>query len=146
MSMNHGTLVLKYGVINTLIELLSIPVAGAVARSRNRFILLFKDVAHEVESRRMDLVKKHANLDDKNEPIIKGDGQYDLKDFPAFEADFKLLIAEEFKLPCIGEQLVDFQNIHKLLINLDTPLNVEQTRVYDQVLTAFEAWEKGATV
>lgn len=141
MSMQHGKLVLKNYMLNTLIELLNVPVAGQVARARNRFILRLNDQAHNLEERRMKLIKEFGVIDEvTKEPKIKPSGEYELKDAPAFEAAFKAQSDESYELPCVAEQLVDFQTVHSMLENSTVPLSIAQTTIYDEVLQAFEAW------
>ena len=139
--MNHGKLVLKNLVINTVVGLLSEPVVGKVARSRNRFILLLNDRLQEVKEAHMALLKKYGDLSDKGElQIDEENGTYKMKDKDAFEKEFDALMEQVLEIPCRAEQLVDFQCVHNMLANLDTKLTVAQTTIYEEIMSAFEAW------
>lgn len=139
--MNHGKLILKNYMINTLIELLSVPLAGQTARSRNRFILGLTDITHELEAERQTLLKKYGDLTPEGElQIDEKTGNYKLKDAEAFDAAFKELTERTFEMPCIAEKVVDFQAMHRTLETLETPMSVATTTVYEKIMQAFDTW------
>lgn len=144
--MNHGKLVLKNYMINTLVELLSTPLAGQIARQRNRFIVMLYDRAKDLEAKRNELLKKYGDLTPEGELQSGDDGQYKLKDVEGFEKEFAVMTQGTFELQCKAEQLMVFQTVHQILENLQTPMTVPTTTVYDEICTAFETWaesEKG---
>lgn len=138
--MEHGTLVLKNYMINTLIELLNLPLANQTARQRNKFILRLNKIAHELNDQRMVMLKKYGNLDEHGELKTVEGGKYDLKDYDAFEKEYQVLMQEDFKLHCEGEDIVTFSAVENILQSLPTQLNVAQTTVYGEICDAFFAW------
>ena len=146
MTMEHGTLVLKNYMINTLVELLSTPIAGQLARSRNRFIAKLSDIAHKLEDERIVLLKKYGELKDGELQIDQETGSYKLTDKAAFEKEFEVLSKGTFELACKAEQLIDFKAVHQMLDTIQTPMTVATTTVYDEIMKAFEAWAASQTV
>lgn len=138
--MNHGALTLKNYMLNTLLELLSIPLAGKLARSRNKFVLLFTSRTKMLEEKRIELLKSFGELTPEGELQIGEDGHYKLKDKAGFETAFKNLTDEQFEMPCVAESVIDFRNMHQVLDTLETPMTVATTTVYEEIMTAFETW------
>lgn len=140
MSMNHGVLVLKNYMLNTLVQLLNVPVAGQAARARNRFLQALKGAADELEAKRMELLKKYGDLKDGELQIENG--HYKLTDKEAFDKEFADLQEGTLALQCKAEQLIDFQAVHRILNTLETKLTVDQTTVYDAICNSFDEWAK----
>jgi DNA-binding transcriptional regulator YhcF (GntR family) len=140
--LNHPSLLLKNYMVNTLLELLNVPVPAAVARARNRFILLFNKVAKEIENERQTLLKKYGELDAQgNLQIDTATGHYKMKDVAAFEKEFDEMTSRTLAIPCIAEAKVDFIMVKQVLDQLETRLTVAQTTVYNEIMEAFEAWQ-----
>lgn len=140
MALEHKPLILQNYMVATLIELLGVPLAGQIARARNRFILLFNETAKEIEAERQKLLKEYGDLDEKGELKIGTNGHYIMRDAEGFAKAFDELSKRTCYVPCKGEQLVDFHNIKNVLLNLELKLTVEQTTVYDEICKRFEEW------
>lgn len=143
--MDHGKFVLKNYLVNSIVELLSVPLPAALARTRNRFILLFGPQVKQIEETRMKLLKEFGDLDAEGNLVQGDDGNYKMKDRPAFTAAYETVMEANFALEVRGEQLVDFNTAFQILETLDTKLNVAQTSAYDEIMQAFEAWKNNGT-
>lgn len=145
MTLEHGALVLKGYMVNTLVELLSLPLAGRTARARNRFIVLLTGVAKDLEESRQKLLREFGDLKD-GELQIGEDNQYILKDKPAFDKAFEELTNSTFGIKCVAESLMDFQTVHQILDTLQTPMTVATTTVYEEIMKAFESWAESQKI
>ena len=137
---------LKNYMVNTIIELLSTPLAGRAARSRNKFILLLTDTAKKLEDERQKLLKEFGDLDAAGELQIGEDNQYKLKDKEAFEKAFAELTNGTFTLMCRAESLIDFQAVMQILDTLQTPMSVATTTIYNEIMEAFESWAESQKI
>ena len=143
MTLHHPTLLLKNYMVNTLLELLNIPLPANVARARNRFLLLFKSAATEIEAERQALLKKWGDLDAEGKlQIDQATGHYKMKDLAAFTKEFEEMTTRTRAIPCIANAYTDFLQIKNVLDTLETRLTVEQTTVYNEIMEAFEEWAK----
>lgn len=141
MTLTNKPLVLKNYQLGPMVKFLSLPLPGQAARARNRFILAFNKQITAIEDRRLALLKQHGDLDDKGElQIDTASGNFKLKDKEAFHKDYDALMREEYAAPCVGNALVDFRGAYGILKDLPTQLSVEETTIYDEIMTAFEAW------
>lgn len=140
MALNHNALILKNYMVNTLVELLGIPLQANLARARNRFIVLFNNTVNEINAERMVILKKYGELDEAGELKVGTDGHYILKDKAAFDKEFEELTTRAVAIPCVGEMLTDFHMVKNILDTLETKLTVAETTVYDEIMKAFEEW------
>lgn len=140
MALNHKPLILKNYMVNTLVELLGIPLPANAARARNRFILLFNDTAKHVEDERQRLLDLYTEKDEKGERKVGTDGHFVLADEAAFQKEYEELTSRTLAVPCIGEQYTDFVSAMNILANLETRLTVAQTTIYDEIMKCFEEW------
>lgn len=141
--LDHGKLTFKNYMINTLVDLLNIPVAGQVARSRNRFIVKLSDPMKAAEDKRMALLEQYAEKKDGKIFLDDKTNQYNLgENKEVFEAAFKELSDSTFEIPVVGEFVVDVQRVHTMLNTLDTPMSVATTHNYEEIMQVFEAYAK----
>lgn len=141
----YRPLVLKNYMLATMIELVSIPLAAPLARARNKFILLFNNTMQEVEAERQRILKKWGDLDkDGNLQVDPTTGNYRLTDKEAFTKEFEEMTSRTLAVQCVGDEIKGtFMAIKNVLATLETHLTVAQTTVYNEIMEAFEAWEKG---
>lgn len=140
--LDHGKIVFKNYMINTLVDLLSEPVSGQVARSRNRFITLLADPMKSAEAKRIALLEQYAVLTDGKLVLDEKTQEYPLRDKEGFEKAFAELSQQEFDVPCVGEHLVDFQRVHTMLDTTAKAMSVSTTSTYEAIMQSFEAWAK----
>lgn len=141
MALQHKPLILKNYMVNTLIELLGIPLQANVARSRNRFIMLFNETATHIESERQRLLQEYGVKDETTGDLKVGtDGHYEMTDKEAFTKAFEELTQRTLAVPCTGEQYVDFSRVRNILETLETRLTVAQTTIYDEIMNCFDDW------
>lgn len=150
MAMDHGRITFKRYQINTLVALLSTPVAGKVARSRNRFITLIAPLSKEADAERKEkldvFIKRDAEgnklFTQETKDLPENEKQYELTNKEAWAKQWEELQQKTFSIACVGESLVDFNAVFAMLDNFSEPLDVATTTVYDGIMTAFEDWKK----
>lgn len=138
--MDHGTLTLKNYTLGSLVEFLSVPLTNTVARTRNKFILKLSDRIKFLEDHRMELLKQYGDLKD-GEFQFDQNGHYKLLDKETFTKEYSSMMEDTLALPCIAEDLPIFNTIFSVLQTLETGLDVEKTKHYDEIMTAFETWK-----
>lgn len=138
--LNHKPLILKNYMVNTLVELLGIPLSAQTARARNRFVLLFNDTANAIEAERQALLKEYGDLDEKGELQVGTNGRFKLKDEEGFAKAYEEMTQRTLAVPCNANQYTDFVQMKHVLDTLETRLTVAQTTIYDEIMTAFEEW------
>ena len=143
--MQYRPLVLKNYMVATLVELLGVPLAAPVARARNKFILLFQETMKEIEDERQKLLKKYGDLDkDGNLQTDLTTGSYKMRDMDGFTKEFEEMTSRALAVPCVGDELKGtFMQVKRILANLETKLDVQQSTVYGAIMDAFEEWERG---
>jgi len=144
--LNHKPLILKNYMVNTLVELLGIPLQANIARARNRFVVLFTDSAKRIEDERQALLKEYGDLDEHGELQITTEGRFKLKDEEGFTKAFEEMTQRTLAVPCVAQQYTDFVQVKHILETIETRLTVAQTTIYDEIMTAFEEWAGEAPV
>src|SRR3990167_978616 len=93
--MKNKDLIIKRANLFTLVQWLrQIPLTVEMTRERTRFIKSCSYVVEEMEARRIEMIKKYCNKDDKGEPImLDNDGVMEFD----FEDDKKELFKKEYE-------------------------------------------------
>lgn len=120
---------------------------GRMSRARNRFLAVMRPRFEEIESTRLELGKKHAKKDDKENPIeIEEDGvkRFDMTDEgrEAFKKEYLDYVNEESVFDITPANEGDMKLVAQIVLNTgetftDTPEAPRATQ-YDEWCKAFE--------
>lgn len=91
---------------------------GKLSRERSRFIEILSEQLQRVEKDRIELVKKYAKKDDKEQPIVE-DSKYVIEDEVSFNKEYDELINEEFMIDITPSTELRYAIIKKMVIDTD---------------------------
>ena len=119
--------------INFLMEL---ELPAKQSRMRTRFCKLGIERLRLLEEEKMEIIKKHANLDENGEVKQVEDEQgrliWDVKDKDGFNADYKELMIEEWVLELNEEKKDMLLTLKDSVLNLDIILKGKEALQYDR--------------
>lgn len=132
-----------------LVEFLQkVELKNKVARSRSKLVKVLSSIVTELDDDRIALCKEHATKDEDGEAITV-DGQYDVKDLDALQADLYELYQEEVDIS-VGKYSNDYSILFDYLDSeeFDYPLSGLDDSCYNRLLNiwedAMEQTEEGA--
>lgn len=124
----------------------ALPLGGQESRERTRFIEVVSPRITEMEAERVSLLKKYAEKDDKDQPIMVEDTKtgrtsYDLGDegMASFTKEYEDYANEEFVLDILDGNISKVKTIKNLVLNTDEKFNGATAAEYDAWCQAFEA-------
>jgi len=114
---------------------------GAEARSRNKINALLNQRAKEIETERMEVIKKFAKVDPKTKELLVVDGAYQFGEKQeSFEKEFDILMSEETTFDILPSNSDDWKTVKNLFLNkMKSDLSVPETDIYESICVAFEA-------
>ena len=119
--------------INFLMEL---ELPAKQSRMRTRFCKLGIERLRLLEEEKMEIIKKHANIDENGEVKQVKDEQgrlvWDVKDKDGFNADYKELMMEEWVLDLNEEKKDMLLTLKDVVLNLDIILKGKEALQYDR--------------
>ena len=119
--------------INFLMEL---ELPAKQSRMRTRFCKLGIERLRLLEEEKMEIIKKHANIDENGEVKQVKDEQgrliWDIKDKDGFNADYKELMIEEWVLELNEEKKDMLLTLKDIVLNLDIVLKGKEALQYDR--------------
>lgn len=119
--------------INFLMEL---ELPAKQSRMRTRFCKLGIERLRLLEEEKMEIIKKHANIDENGEVKQVEDEQgrliWDIKDKDAFNADYKELMIEEWVLELNEERKDMLLTLKDSVLNLNIILKGKEALQYDR--------------
>lgn len=130
---------------------------GKLSRARTRFINLCIDRIKEIETTRLETIKKYAKKDkDKNPIIISDEGgktKFDIneKGIKKFEEEYNEYMKEDFVIDVTASTKDTLQGVKGILINTldefsnDPKILVEKhltPAMYDEICSVFEKYLK----
>ena len=119
--------------INFLMEL---ELPAKQSRMRTRFCKLGIERLRLLEEEKMEIIKKHANIDENGEVKQVKDEQgrliWDIKDKDGFNADYKELMIEEWVLELNEEKKDMLLTLKDSVLNLDIILKGKEALQYDR--------------
>ena len=119
--------------INFLMEL---ELPAKQSRMRTRFCKLGIERLRLLEEEKMEIIKKHANIDENGEVKQVEDEQgrliWDVKDKDGFNADYKELMIEEWVLELNEEKKDMLLTLKDSVLNLDIILKGKEALQYDR--------------
>ncbi len=133
-------LVLKNYHLRILFDILSAPLHGQEARSRNRVAKIFQAKFAALEEERMKLLEKYAKKDEKTKQMIldKTGKNYEMEDLPAFSKEYEEALGEDAIFDLLPSTRPDFVNAKKIVLAWAKPLTVAETDTYEEICQAFE--------
>ncbi len=108
------------------------------SRMRRRLIKLMSERLQEVEEERKELLKEHSHKDENGEPIVKENGNYDVKDIVAFSNDLKELYAEKMVIEGGDNREMLYTVKHILKKFEDEEYEGQESEIYDYLCDQFE--------
>lgn len=136
-----ATLKLTNTEINFLYQWLNIPLHGEQIRARNRFLKIIQKDFDAIHPTRIAMIEKYASKDAEGKPVLK-DKLYDIPEDKQEEAKAELtkFLDTENEYPVNKETKQDYIEIGKVLKEkLTQGFNIDQGKLYDEVVTKFEA-------
>ena len=119
--------------INFLMEL---ELPAKQSRMRTRFCKLGIERLKLLEEEKMEIIKKHGNIDENGEVKQVKDEQgrlvWDIKDKDGFNADYKELMMEEWVLDLNEEKKDMLLTLKDSVLNLDITLKGKEALQYDR--------------
>ena len=119
--------------INFLMEL---ELPAKQSRMRTRFCKLGIERLRLLEEEKMEIIKKHGNIDENGEIKQVEDEQgrliWDVKDKDGFNADYKELMIEEWVLELNEEKKDMLLTLKDSVLNLDIILKGKEALQYDR--------------
>ena len=119
--------------INFLMEL---ELPAKQSRMRTRFCKLGIERLSLLEEEKMEIIKKHANIDENGEVKQVKDEQgrlvWYIKDKDGFNADYKELMIEEWVLELNEEKKDMLLTLKDIVLNLDIVLKGKEALQYDR--------------
>lgn len=119
--------------VNFLMEL---ELPARQSRMRTRFCKLGMERLNLIAEERMDIIKRHADLDENGEVKQVEDEQgrliWDVKDKDGFNADYKELMIEEWVLEQNEERKDMLLTLKDSVLNLDIVLKGKEAMQYDR--------------
>ena len=119
--------------INFLMEL---ELPAKQSRMRTRFCKLGIERLSLLEEEKMEIIKKHANIDENGEVKQVKDEQgrliWDIKVKDGFNADYKELMIEEWVLELNEEKKDMLLTLKDVVLNLDIILKGKEALQYDR--------------
>jgi len=119
--------------INFLMEL---ELPAKQSRMRTRFCKLGIERLKLLEEEKMEIIKKHGNIDENGEVKQVKDEQgrlvWDIKDKDGFNADYKELMMEEWVLDLNEEKKDMLLTLKDSVLNLDIILKGKEALQYDR--------------
>ena len=119
--------------VNFLMEL---ELPARQSRMRTRFCKLGMERLNLIAEEKMDIIKRHADLDENGEVKQVEDEQgrlvWDVKDKDGFNADYKELMIEEWALELNEEKKDMLLTLKDSVLNLDIILKGKEALQYDR--------------
>lgn len=133
------TLTIKNYQINTLITALNYTMPFSKGRVRNRFITILSTKAQEVEKNRMEILNGVCEKGEDGKPIVDKN-EYKLTDEARkkFGEEYAKLMNENCIIDVTASLKMDLGPIKDMINNSKSELNIDQTKVVEDVLAAFE--------
>ena len=123
---------------------LNTPLHNKQARARNRFLKIISERNQELEDNRMELLKQYCKKDKEGEPVMKktdnGLQEYDFveEDYEKFQKEYGEMQIEDFIIDILPSNKEDIMIVRDILDDLKKPLELRESFVYEEVMTAFE--------
>lgn len=136
MDNNKTVLKLKNYQIRVLLEILSVPMHGVIARARNKVVSVIGKKAEEVESERIKLIEKYSKkgTDGKSEVA---EGHYVMENLESFQKEYIEVLGVETEFD-ITETLPEFRVIREEVNNSRKEFDVQETVIYEEICEAFK--------
>lgn len=132
-------LILQKSEAQPLVEFLQKPeLKNKMARLRNKFIKKLTTIVVELDEDRIELCKEHADKDEDGEVVIN-DGQYQVQDLKALNADIHELYKEKIAIE-LGEYSNNLEPLFDYLESdeFDYPLSGQDDACYNRLLDVWE--------
>lgn len=111
-------------------------VSSKKSRMRTRFIKLAQERLKEIEDTRIELLKKHGNVDDNGElkTVEDSNGQmvYDLKDREAFNVEYNEMMLEEFVVDETPERKDMLLALKDIVLDTERTFKGQEAIFYDR--------------
>lgn len=111
-------------------------VSSKKSRMRTRFIKIAQERLKEIEDTRIELLKKHGNVDDNGElkTVEDSNGQmvYDLRDREAFNVEYNEMMLEEFVVDETPERKDMLLALKDIVLDTERTFKGQEAIFYDR--------------
>lgn len=136
---------IQYSQLAHAIKFLAeMPLKGLKSINRTRFQNLLQDRLNQVSEEEVALIKEHAGVDKNGDPKRTEEGNFDIKDVPAFKKVQDEYFQQQYVVDG-GDSQVMLQSVKKSLEDYDEEISGKEATAYEHLYTAFEKVEETKT-
>ena len=119
---------------------LNIPLSGAQARARNRFVKILAEKAQIVETERMEIIARTAMQNVDGKPLVdeKGQAEFTPEGRAKFNQEYLEAMNEDCMIDVTESNRKDMETVKTILEELPTGLDANEGIVYEDIMAAFE--------
>lgn len=137
---------LKNRHAKNLTKWLDIPLHGAVARQRARFVAFLKVKEDEIEKGRLALCEELCDKDEQGKAIMENNRyKFDPEALKKFTDEYEKSLEEPFIIDILDSNKEMLKQVKDLIINSKNQMGTAESQAYDEVCLILEATDLEAT-
>ncbi|MFA5174621.1 MAG: hypothetical protein WC438_05565 [Candidatus Pacearchaeota archaeon] len=135
---------LKYIYINFIFKIIDIPLHGEERKERDHFMRFLLTKMDELERDRLAIVRDLAEKDEKGEPKIKPDKNYDLtpENLSKFHEEYTKILESDFIVDILDSNKKQIKVIRNILDNTNAPLNFTDSKLLEEIINCFDTQQE----
>lgn len=116
--------------------LIQLKLVGKESRMRTRFCRLIGERLKEIEDEREQLIEQFAVKGEDGKPAVTDDGSgrmvYMMQNAEAYNAEYSILMREEFILPETEDRIEMFRAVRDIVLNVDLEFEGDSAFAFDR--------------